>query len=406
MGINTTPADDCLSVSSLVALVRRQVEAIGQDLWIQCEISQFTERRHWYFTVKDAGARIGCIAWSSVVRSIGIIPEVGMMVRLRGYPTVYVKEGRLQFIVRQMVPLGEGALHRAFEALKARLQKEGLFEPARKRNLPSYPATIGVVTSGESAAFRDIAKVVGERFPSTRIILQSVRVQGAYAPSEIAKAIGTFSSLPAQHPQRPDVLIVGRGGGAIEDLWAFNEEEVARAIFACSIPVISAVGHETDHTIADLVADCRAATPSNAAEIAVPMASELSRRVIITIQAWRNSIASKVQMHRSSVLRTVESRRINRPIRRLNDTRQDVDRYTDRLMYGMRRRTADTRARIMAVQGRLETLDPERALQLGYIRVERNGQRVRMAGHLQAGDRVLLQFIDGPSQAKILPAEQ
>ena len=400
------PTDDAmLSVSALVAMLQRNVEAVGQDLWMQCEISAFTERRHWYFTVKDSDARIGCIAWSSVAQSIGFTPEVGMMVRLRGYPTVYVKEGRLQFIVRHMVPVGEGALHRAFEALKARLQREGLFDPTRKRELPPYPAVIGLVTSGESAAYRDIVKVIGERFPSVRLVLQSVRVQGVHAPSEIADAIRAFGDLPPEHPQRPDVLIVGRGGGAAEDLWAFNEEEVARAVFACPIPIISGVGHETDHTITDLVADRRAATPSNAAETAVPMAPHLRRAVLNFVQSGRKAVESRAQYSRLFVLRTVESRRFNRPGRLLNDARQDTDRLTDQLSFGVRRRVAAVRAQTEALQGRIKALDPTRVLGLGYIRVERDGQRVRRSDELQVGNRVSLHFRDGHNRAEIIAEE-
>lgn len=392
------------SVASLVSRLRRQVETLGDSLWVKGEVSQFKSYGHWYFSIKDEEARLDCVMWKSLAGRVGFTPEVGMLVLLQGMPTVYVKEGRLQLVVRQVMPAGEGALHKAFEALKRRLEREGLFDAARKRALPGFPSVIGVVTSGESAAYRDVVKVLGQRFPLARIVLRSVRVQGAHAAAEIAGAIDEFSLLPAGHPDRPDVLIVGRGGGAAEDLWAFNEEIVARALFACTVPTVTGIGHETDVSIADFVADCRASTPSNAAELAVPDARDIARRIRETALAMHAGMRARARTRRLRIQAVVASSRFLRPVRRLNDARQDLDRLLERLAAGIRHRLQHSRNKVAVLEGRLGTLNPHRASNRGYIRVERRGRRIRRAVELDAGDLVGLRFEDGEVPARILEA--
>ena len=393
------------SVASLVSRLRRQVETLGDSLWVKGEVSYFKSYGHWYFSIKDEEARLDCVMWKSLAGRVGFTPEVGMLVLLQGMPTVYVKEGRLQMAVRQVMPAGEGALHKAFEALKRRLEREGLFAAERKRVLPGFPAVVGVVTSGESAAYRDIVKVIGQRFAVARIVLRSVRVQGAGAAAEIAAAIDEFSRLPATHPDRPDVLIVGRGGGAVEDLWAFNEEIVARALFACTVPTIAGIGHETDVSIADFVADCRASTPSNAAELAVPASEDIARRVREMALAMHAGVRSRLRTRRLRVQAAVASNRFARPVRRLNDARQDLDRLLERLAGGVRHRLHRSRSKVAVLEGRLGTLNPRRASNRGYIRVERQGRRIRRAAELYTGDEVELRFEDGEVPARILEAQ-
>ncbi len=392
------------NVAGLVSQLRRQVEEVGDSLWVRGEVSHFKSYGHWYFSIKDEEARLDCVMWKSLTGRVGFTPETGMLVLLQGMPTVYVKEGRLQLVVQQAMPAGEGALHKAFEALKRRLEREGLFAPARKRALPGFPAVVGVVTSGQSAAYRDIVKVLGQRYPAARIVLRSVRVQGPVAAAEIAGAINEFSSLAAAHPDRPDVLIVGRGGGAAEDLWAFNEEVVARALFACTVPTITGIGHETDVTIADYVADCRASTPSNAAELAVPAADQIARRISETALAMHAGMRSRIRERRLQVRAAVESNRFARPVRHLNDARQDLDRLVERLAAGIRHRLHSSRSNVSILEGRLGTLDPRRATNRGYVRVEREGRRIRRAVELYTGDEVGLRFVDGEVSARVLEA--
>ena len=390
------------SVGTLVARLRHSVESTGTDLWVKGEVSYFKPYGHWYFTLKDEDARLECVMWKSGVRNVGFMPEVGTLVLLRGSPTVYVKEGRLQFMARELLPAGEGALQKAFEALKARLEREGLFALSRKRPLPRIPAVVGLVTSAESAALRDIVAILRQRFAPARIVLRSVRVQGPLAAAEIAGAIQAFSDIPISLAGRPDVLIIGRGGGSPEDLWAFNEEVVARALFACTIPTITGIGHETDHSIADHVADRRAATPSNAAEIAVPVARDIARWVLERAHGLDATMVGRIRERRLAIQRIVESNRFNQPVRRLGDRRQDLDRLMEGLMKRGLHRMQRARLAVTALQGRLETLDPRRALRRGFIRVERGGQRIRAAAELAVMDRVELLFADGSVPAEII----
>ncbi len=254
------------TVSQVNLAARRLLEGAVPPLWVSGEITNFTRARsgHCYFTLRDREAQLRCVMWRDEARRLPTAPEEGMEVRALGRLTVYVGRGDFQLAVAALEGRGEGLWKLAFDRLRARLLAEGLLAPERKRRLPLHPACVGVVTSLEGAALRDILSVLRRRAPWTRVVVCGCRVQGNGAAGEIAAAIGRFGSAGA------DLLIIGRGGGSREDLWAFNEEIVARAIAASAIPTISAVGHETDLTIADLVADLRAPTPSAAAEAAVP----------------------------------------------------------------------------------------------------------------------------------------
>ena len=265
-----------VSVSELNLEARRVLERGLGELWVSGELSRVTLHTsgHWYFTLKDAQASVSCAMFARENASVGFIPEEGMQVELLGRASLYEASGRYQLIVSEMEASGRGDLQKQFEALKAKLASEGLFEEGRKKPLPSLPQRIGVVTSPTGAAVRDIIEVLIRRYPHLEILLAPVPVQGEGAAHRIAEAITYLNEHEAL-----DLLIVGRGGGSLEDLWAFNEEEVARAIAASSLPIISAVGHEIDFTIADFVADVRAPTPSAAAELAVPEWHELENRI-------------------------------------------------------------------------------------------------------------------------------
>ena len=267
---------DIYPVSRLVKEVRLLLDGSFPLLWVEGEISNLAMpgSGHIYFTLKDAAAQVRCAMFRGRNQQLRFTPENGMQVLLRVKVTMYEGRGEFQLVVEHMEPAGSGALQRAYEALKARLGQEGLFDTAHKKPLPALPQTIGIVSSADGAAVHDILSVLKRRFPAIRIILYPVPVQGETAPALIAEMINL-----ADQRQECDVLIVGRGGGSLEDLWSFNDERVARAIFACGLPVISAVGHEIDFSIADFVADVRAPTPSAAAELAVPDANQLSRHV-------------------------------------------------------------------------------------------------------------------------------
>src|SRR3990170_5310628 len=262
-----------LTVSQLTSEIRAVLESTLGEIWVEGEISncRLWNTGHLYFTMKDGGSQIRAVMFRSAVRSLKFKPEDGLHVVARGRVSVYEPKGEYQLVCDQMEPRGLGALQLAFEQLKKRLQAEGLFDAARKRPLPALPRKIGVVTSLDGAAIRDIINVLRRRYANAHLVIRPTRVQGEGAALEIARALKAIGRVPGV-----DVVIVGRGGGSIEDLWAFNEEVVARAIALMPVPVISAVGHETDVTIADFVADLRAPTPSAAAEIVVKAKEEFS----------------------------------------------------------------------------------------------------------------------------------
>ncbi|MEW5930651.1 MAG: exodeoxyribonuclease VII large subunit, partial [Gemmatimonadota bacterium] len=276
--------------SAVNAAAREMVEGVFPPLWVAGEVANFTRARsgHCYFTLRDAGAQLRCVMWREEARRLPTAPAEGMQVRALGRLTLYESRGEFQLVVADLDARGDGLWKLAFDRLRARLDAEGLTAPGRRRPVPRAPACVGVVTSTAGAALRDVLAVVRRRAPWTRVVVAGCRVQGEGAAEEIAAAIRRFGAAGCA-----DLLIVGRGGGSIEDLWAFNEEAVARAIAESPVPVISAVGHETDTTIADLVADLRAPTPSAAAEAAVPDGAQLRRE----LRALRDRLAGAAATH-------------------------------------------------------------------------------------------------------------
>ena len=280
-----------LSVTELTGALKEVVETTFQDIWVEGELSNIKHHGsgHLYFTLKDGTAQISCAMWQFMRQYLFFTPQEGMKVRAHGAVSLYPPRGTYSLIIKSMRPAGEGDLYQAYETLRIRLAAEGLFDARHKQTLPRYPARIGVITSGTGAAVRDILSVLERRYPVVTVQVMPVQVQGAGAAEQIARAIYAFNLLD----EKPDVLIVGRGGGSIEDLWAFNEEAVARAMYHSEIPIISAVGHETDVTIADFAADVRAATPSQAAELAVPDITEVRQYV----RNLRYTIQTRVEQH-------------------------------------------------------------------------------------------------------------
>ena len=403
---NTTSSDDpILSVTELTRGLNDLVEEHYDDVWVEGELSDFTRAAsgHCYFTLKDEDAQIRCVMWKHLTQYVYFEPEEGMQVRVNGHASVYERRGDLQIMAQAMREAGKGAQQKAFEQLKQKLREEGLFDADRKKPLPLFPETIGVVTSGQGAAIHDIRTGLKRRFPPAEIVLCPVKVQGLDAPQAVAEAVTAFNDLSSSDAQSPDVLIVGRGGGSTEDLWAFNEEVVARAIAASDLPVVSAVGHESDITIADLVADERAATPSTAAELVVPDQRDLTEQVRGLHDRLRTRMMRQLQNARQRVDALVNSRAFHAPVRRLEQQRQHLDTLVDRLQRSGDHLVDQARTRLDRLHDRLEALDPEQPLRRGYVHLTRNETPIRAAESLKEGDHVRLHFQDGHRDAEVLP---
>ncbi len=394
-----------LSVTELTRGLSDLVEEQYDDVWVEGELSDFTRAAsgHCYFTLKDEDAQIRCVMWKHLTQYVYFEPEEGMQVRVNGQASVYERRGDLQIMAQAMRQAGKGAQQEAYEKLKQKLQAEGLFDAERKQPLPAFPETIGVVTSGEGAALQDIRSVLERRFPPAQVVLCPVPVQGLDAPQAIADAIAAFNDIPPDDPQYPDLLIVGRGGGSTEDLWAFNEEVVARAIAASELPVVSAVGHESDATIADFVADERAATPSMAAEIVVPVRREVAERIRDLHNRLRERVSRTLQDSRQRVESLVSSRAFRSPVRRLEQYQQRLDVLIDRLERSGDRCTEQARTRLARLRSRLAAVDPEQPLRRGYAYPTHEGAPVRSAETLHEGDLVQLRFHDGTRRTEVLP---
>lgn len=396
-------ADDAsvLSVQELVSGLNDLVSSTYDDVWVEGELSDFTRAAsgHCYFSLTGEDAEIRCVMWRHLTKYVSFAPEDGLQVRAHGHAAVYERRGELQIQVQSMRLAGKGARQEAFERLKRKLRGEGLFDAERKQPLPSMPQTIGIVTSSKGAALRDIVSVVQRRFPPARLVLHPVPVQGMEAPQAIADAITTFNET--EGGQRPEVLIVGRGGGSVDDLWAFNEEVVARAIARSSLPVVSAVGHETDVSIADLVADERAATPSMAGEIVVPDRQELESAIRTLVDRMQQTVARRVSEARRHVEHLTRSRAFHRPAHRLDQYRQTIDTLVGRLQHASERLLDRKRSRLEQLRTQLRAADPEAPLRRGYALVERDGEAIHRARTLQPGDAVEIQFQDGEQPARI-----
>ena len=402
---NSASDDPVLSVTELTHGLNALVEDHYDDVWVEGELSDFTRAAsgHCYFTLKDEDAQIRCVMWKHLTQHVYFEPEEGMQVRVNGHASVYERRGDLQIQAQAMREAGKGAQQKAFEELKQKLQEEGLFAAERKQSLPAFPETIGVVTSGQGAAIHDIRTGLARRFPPAEVVLCPVKVQGLDAPQAIADAVAAFNEVPADDAQRPDLLIVGRGGGSTEDLWAFNEEVVARALAASELPIVSAVGHESDVTIADLVADERAATPSMAAEIAVPDRRDVAERVRTLHERLRTHVTRQVQNARQRVDVLLNSRAFHAPARRLEQHQQHLDTLVDRLTRSGDRLVDQARVRLDRLRDRLQAVDPEQPLRRGYVHLTRDGAPVQSADVLDDGDRVRLHFTDGHRDAEVLP---
>jgi len=387
-----------LTVTQLTERIKHLLEGTFPDVWVEGEISNLTvpQSGHVYFTLKDQQSQIKAVLFRSSQRHLKFTLQHGMQVICRGRISVYDPRGEYQVIVEYVEPKGVGALQKAFEELKDRLEKEGLFDRERKKSLPLLPRRIGIVTSPTGAAIRDILRVIKRRHPKMEILIYPVPVQGADAAPSIVEAIGYFNS-----EKNVDVVIVGRGGGSLEDLWAFNEEPVARAIFASRIPIISAVGHETDYTIADFVADLRAPTPSAAAEIVVESEAHL-REAVITLQArLASAVRQDLEQLRASVRHAL--RLLADPRKRLEQFSQRVDELYTRLGLGLRHHVRRDRALLTSLAGSLDHLNPLSILSRGYsvTRKMPGGMILKDASHIKPGDLISTRLHKGEILSRV-----
>ncbi len=346
---------------------------------------------HHYFTLKDAESSLRCVMFKGNASKLRFTPESGMSVTAVGRVSVYPRDGAYQLYCTELLPLGMGDLHVAFEQLKEKLSKEGLFAPEHKKPLPKFPQTIAVITSSAGAAVRDIIRVLGKRWPMTKVVLLPVRVQGAEAPAEIAGALRY-----ANRYKVGDLIITGRGGGSIEDLWAFNDERVARAIYESELPVISAVGHEPDVTIADYVADLRAATPSNAAELAVPDVSEIRDGLDACRIRCSQAMGKRLSIAQSRVSDLASRRVMQDPVAYIDQKRQLLDSAANALQTRYERGGDTKKQQFVRLAASLDALSPIKVLSRGYaLPTDSGGKAVCSVKDVARGDSISVTLADG-----------
>lgn len=388
------------SVSALTQYIKSmfQSEGLLRNVSVEGELSNYKmyASGHCYFTLKDETASLKGVMFKSRARLLRFQPENGMKVVATGEVSVYERDGAYQLYVERLLPVGAGELSVAFEQLKARLAAEGLFNEEHKKPLPPFPRTIGIVTSLSGAVLRDIYRVSKRRDANVRLVLYPTLVQGEGAASEIAAAIRFFNE---KYPV--DLLIVGRGGGSAEDLWAFNEEPVVRAIYDSVIPVISAVGHETDTTLSDYASDVRAATPSQAAELAVPETAALIRRIGECEMRLQKAVKSRLYYERERVERLGGFFLKRPPQVLLAERRQRLDMAAEALDHGMRRALLEKQHAFQVAAEKLEMLNPLHVIRRGYSVVEKDGAAVRSVKELAAGDGILVRLADGSFDAVV-----
>lgn len=385
-----------LSVSQLNRYIKMNFDADENlaNIFISGEISNFTNHYrtgHLYFTLKDDSAAVRAVMFNSSAKRLKFMPEDGMKVIARGRVSVYEASGQYQLYVDDMQPDGVGALNLAYEQLKEKLQKEGLFSELHKKPLPPYPEKVGVITSPTGAAVRDIINVLGRRFPYAEIVFCPVLVQGEGAHLQLTDAVNLFNSERAA-----DVIIIGRGGGSIEDLWEFNDEGLARAVYNSEIPVISAVGHETDFTICDFVADMRAPTPSAAAELAVPDANELQYALSALKNRMFLNVSSGIADRRSRLEYLTSKGALKSPDEMLSNRSQRLDTAFSKMLSSYENRIGGKKVEFISAATALSKLDPMSVLMRGFAFVsDKSGKNVFSSQSLAKGDEINVRFHDG-----------
>ena len=391
-----------LTVTELSRYIKLLLESdriTGHAVAVVGEVSgaNIGPRGHMYFSLKDSGAALDCAVWASSVSRLSHRPKNGDKILALGKIDLYAPQGRYKLVVNQVQPVGAGDIMAELEALKNRLTAEGIFAQEHKKPLPAFPRTIGIITSATGAALQDMVRVAKARNPRVRLIFHPAKVQGEGAAAEIAKAIDYFS-----RENNADVLVCGRGGGSMEDLWEFNREIVVRAIYNCRVPIISAVGHETDFTLADFAADVRAATPSNAMELAVPDTVELSSRLRNLAVRLQQAAHSKIRYRQTQLDGLKRSRTLSNPALLLSEKRQRLELLAERLAEKSRGIIDSRKQRLILQRERLALLDPMNLLRRGYGIVSSNdGRLLRSVRGVKAGDDIVVRLSDGELTASV-----
>ena len=399
-------AQQVLSVTQINEYIRGKLDAdsLLSGVAVRGEISNYKvyPSGHHYFTLKDEGAALKCVMFKGNAIRLRFRPDNGVKVIAMGRISVYPRDGAYQLYCTGMAMDGIGDLYAAFEQLKTKLAAQGLFDPAHKKPIPKYPGTIGIVTSSAGAAVHDMLRILRKRYPLTRVLLLPVRVQGVEAPGEIAAAIRY-----ANHHKLADLLIVGRGGGSIEDLWAFNDEAVAHAIYQSEIPVISAVGHEPDVTISDYVADLRAATPSNAAELAVPDRDAL-RQNLDSMAAAMGAVLDRQLKHARNHLDVLsQSPALRSPTGYLEQKRKNLELLSSRLISAQSRIVESRNRQFVALTSKLDAMSPMKVLTRGYaMTLTRDGEVLKSVSQIQKGDIIHVTLSDGKLTAAVTDKEE
>ena len=393
--------DRVLTVSELTAAVKDLLETSFPSVWVGGEVSDFARPRsgHCYLTLKDDQAQLRAVIWRSTAARVRFDLHDGLEVVCRGRVEVYAPRGTYQLIIEQIQPRGIGALELALRQLREKLARQGLFDAARKRPLPRFMRRIAVVTSPTGAAIRDFLEVLRGRWGGADVLIAPVRVQGEGAAEEIAAAVATLGRMtPA-----PDCIVVTRGGGSLEDLWAFNEEAVVRAIFASPVPVVSAVGHEIDVTLCDLVADVRALTPSEAATLVAPAAEEIAAGLRHVHQRMTAALRGRAAAARSRLDALARHRVLRRPLERVHDLARRLDELEARSVRAIRHRAGAARHRAQSIAARLESLSPLAVLARGYSVTLRtcDGQLIRDAAELKPGEQITTRFARGQTVSRV-----
>lgn len=390
-----------LSVTQINEYIRSQMDADPHlaDVVIRGEISNYKlyPSGHHYFTLKDEGAALRCVMFKGNAMKLRFRPDNGMKILAMGKISVFPRDGAYQLYCSAMAMDGVGDLHAAFEQLKAKLQSQGLFDPAHKKPIPKLPGTIGIVTSSAGAALHDMLRILRHRYPLTRVLLLPVRVQGTEAPGEIAAAIAY-----ANRYHLADLLIVGRGGGSLEDLWAFNDERVAYAIYNSHIPVISAVGHEPDVTISDYVADLRAATPSNAAELAVPDQDAIRQMLDAMTSTMATSVNRQLKAVRVHLNALASSQGLQSPLGYLQQRRKNLQMLRDRITSAQLHQISLKKQYFIGYTSKLDALSPLKVLTRGYaLTQQKDGSVIRSVKQIHCDDLIHITLADGNITAEV-----
>lgn len=382
---------EVLTVSDITSLIKQTLEVNFEQISIEGEISNFKNHvsGHWYFTLKDSGAQISCTMWKGLNNYVFFSPQDGMKVIINGRITVYPPRGSYQVDVRSMKPAGEGELQAAYERLKKKLFEEGLFDEALKKEIPYFPKKIGIATALTGAAIKDMISVAERRFPLVELVVAPCQVQGEGAAKSIVESIEQLNRC-----NDIDLIIIGRGGGSIEDLWAFNEEAVARAIFASEIPVISAVGHEIDYTIADFVADLRAPTPSAAMEIATPDIEDFRNFVNEFIRNSMDSVDIILEYKRRSITDSVNSYGFRNAKNLIDIRKQYLDGIIFRMVTEMDKKMTQTKNKVQLMASSLEQYNVQKILKKGFVLIKQKNRYVKKSTDFEHGAETALKFYD------------